>query len=66
MTKYTKEFWKDYESKRSKASKGTIDFIDKMFNNRTLKIRRITWDNYYMVTGLVRHNRDEMRNLTHY
>tara|TARA_S200002703_G_scaffold36720_2_gene31822 strand:+ start:69 stop:281 length:213 start_codon:yes stop_codon:yes gene_type:complete len=63
MSNYTKEFWKEYDKKRSRANKGTHKFIEEMFNNPTQKSRGIDWDNYYMVTGFIRHDKDDFRRL---
>ena len=64
MANYTKEFWIEYNKKRSGANKQTVQFIKDMFNNPTLKNRRmVTWDNYYMLTGYLTQDGDDFRRL---
>lgn len=63
MAKYTKEFWIEYNKKRSGASEETKQFIKEMFENRTHKCRRIKWNNFYMITGMVLNDKDDLRRL---
>ncbi len=66
MAKYTKEFWIEYNKKRKGASEETKQFIKEMFENKTLQRRSSNWNNFYMVTGMVLNDKDDLRRLQNY
>ena len=64
MANYTKEFWNEYNKKRSRASEYTKQYIKDMRGNATLKHRKInSYNLYYMITGFVCYEKADKRRM---